>query len=225
MITYECNLENLKFYEIEIEPPAELTDFFRSSLVINIRYHRYQIKYIRHDYEIVCPEYTFTDGSEVVIIPWFLIPGRPYPIQIYLYACKLYSSNPDIGQRGAAESTRTKFKLKTFSHSTVSRSFRTFEQSQKQSLEQRFGEELKICGAEIKNLVAAATKIEEDNEQRNEAPPDAKHFPSIKDTAVRREKMAVFLQEFDCHSKETNIEIAGRQFVETWHKRTLRLLL
>ena len=78
-------------------------------------------------HEIVCPEYAHEDGSSVVYVPWFLIIGRPYPIQVYLYACDLYSSEQGYGQREVAKATREKFKLKTFSHSTVCRSFKTLK--------------------------------------------------------------------------------------------------
>ena len=165
----------------------------------------------------------FADGSFVVVIPWFLIPGRPYPIQIYLHACSLYSSNPEIGQRGAAQATRDEFNLKHFSHSTVSRSFKSFEQTQKQSLEHRFGEEVKVCGISIPNHAYAAenAKIKSD-----EVPDTVKRFPYAADTTMRRQKMAVFLQEFlCCAKKEENIEAASRQFVESWHKKTNQLLL
>jgi len=37
-----------------------------------------------------------------------LIIGRPYPLQVYQFACSYCSSNPGIGQRGAAAATREK---------------------------------------------------------------------------------------------------------------------
>jgi len=172
----------------------------------------------------------------VIIIPWFLIPGRPFPIQVHLYACGLYSSTSTIGQRGAAESTRDKFHLEKFSHSTVSRSFRAFEQSRKQGLEQRFGKELKVFGTKIENLVTAAVQLnrvaekEDKKAEKDEASNNARCFPTAADTSVRRKEMALFLKEFltamyDGHAEAVNIEAAARHFVENIYKKTRRLLL
>jgi len=187
-----------------------------------IRNHRYHIEGKRQKHEIICPRYIFGDGSSVIVIPWFLIPGRPYPIQVYLYACGYYSSNPDMGQRAAAEATRTAFNLKKFSHSTVSRSFRAFEESRKRGLELRFGEEFKVCSEEIPDLVVvAAVKPEV---KRSDSPRAARRFPTVIETAERRKAMAEFLCDI-LDIPKCNIESTSRQFVEKWYKKNRRLLL
>ena len=191
---------------------------------MSIRYHRYHIEYIKH-HEIICPRYTFADGTYVIVIPWYLIPGRPYPVQVYMCACSLYSTNPEIGQRGAAKATREKFKLEAFSHSTVSRSFRAFEQARKLALESRFGEEIKACGAGAPMLVGAAAKHES---KRDEASDSATRFPTVMDTAERRKEMAEFFREFFCAAEGQDIkaiEAAGRQFSRNWHEKTRRLII
>ena len=216
IITYECELENHKVFELEVAPPAELADYLK--IAERVSYHRYQIEYLRK-HEIVCPRYSFADGSYVVVIAWFLIPGRPYPIQIYLHACALYSSVPDIGQRGAAEATRKKFKLAKFSHSTVSRSFKAFEQSRKHGLERRFGEEI---GASIPNSVRPAAKAETTKAEKQKS---TRSFPSPTAMTGRRKEMSVFLREVQSSSKTKEIEAASRRFVENWHKKIGRLLI
>jgi hypothetical protein len=159
-----------------------------------------------------------------------LIPGRPYPIQIYLHVCNLYSANPDIGQRGAAEATRVKFKLEKFSHSTVSRSFKAFEQAREQELERRFGEEAKaaeagspgLAGAGSPDLAGAASS---GGAGTGEAPGAAGRFPSVARTAARRKEMAFFFQGY-CRALEGDgIEAASRGFVKGWYAKTNRLLL
>ena len=162
------------------------------------------------------------NGEEVVLMPWFLIPGRPYPIQIYMYVCNLYITDPELGQRGAAKATREKFKLKKFSHSTVSRSFRSFEQCQKLVLKNRFGEELKAYGAETPKLINAPTK---DDAKKEGKPCSQGRFASVADTLVRREGMAGFLPKFTRAAKRVEIESSSVRFVENWHKKTGRLLL
>jgi hypothetical protein len=186
----------------------------------SIRYHRYQIEYIEH-HEIICPRYTFADGTYVVLLPWFLIPGRPYPAQIYLYACELYSSNPDIGQRGVAKATRSKFKLSTFSHSTVSRSFRSFEEAKKRTLDSKFGEEVAICGTGLPMLIAAAPKTVSKSAKVD----SEKRFRSTVDTLTRREAMCGFFPKFISGAKRSEIESISIQFMEDWYKKNRRLLL
>jgi len=170
----------------------------------------------------VCPRYTFADGSFIVVIPWFLIPGRPYPVQIYMHACGLYSANPGMGQRAAAKATRAEFGLEKFSHSTVSRSFRAFENSRKQGLAQRFGEEVGEGGTVRQHLVVAAVK---GGRGQGEAPETKGRFPSLISTSKRRDEMEGFLLEFLRDCKKMNIEASSRRYVEKWNKKTGRLLL
>jgi len=208
--------------KFEFYPQRKCQDFFDAAEII--RYHRYKIEYNRSDREIICPRYTFADGIDVIVIPWFLIPGRPYPIHVYMYASGLYSTNPEMGQRGVAEATRKQFKLGKgkFSHSTVSRSFRAFEESRRQGLENRYGEELKIGGAMTGVLIGAAIKSAAKKDEEHET---ARRFPKTAETSARRREMAVFLEKFLCLAEKMKIEAASRQFVENWQKRTGRLLL
>jgi len=127
-----------------------------------------------------------------------------------------------MGQRGAAEATRMKFKLETFSHSTVSRSFRSFEQARKHSLEKKYGAEISALGAERPMLVDAAAKI--DANEAKEGKPE-KLFPMAIDTVNRREWMRGFFHEFPSVASRADIEKSSIRFVEKWHKKTGRLLL
>jgi hypothetical protein len=192
-----------------------------------VRNHIFKIEYNGKKLDIVCPGYNIADGTYVVVIPWYLAPGRRYPIQVYQFACSYYSANLQIGQRGAAEATRAKFKLKTFSHSTVSRTFRLYEQAQKAALKARFGGELKISGAEGLVVVCAVPKDAENEEKCSatmETPPSKWRFPSVTDTASRREAIAGFLPMFEKDAKTADIVAAVRQFVRSWHEKYRRLL-
>jgi hypothetical protein len=166
----------------------------------------------------------------VVVIPWYLNPGRPYPVQIYQFACSYYGSNPNVGQRGAAEVTRIKFDLKTFSHSTVSRSFKSFENTRKMALGNRFGKEVEIneAGDLVIVMPAPQEAIKGDEYVRtytSEKPQSERRFPSVSDTAERRKEMTGFLPKFKDDAKLASIEAVGRQFVLNWHERYRRLLL
>ncbi len=195
--------------------------FFKTST--SVRFHRYHIEYNGHEYEIVCPKYTFSDETYVIVIPWFLIPSRPYPIQVYLYACNLYSSNPEINQRKAADATRKKFGLQKFSHSTVSRSFKALEESRNRDLQRRFGPEFTDFSAGA--VTVCAETDEKSAAGTSEASPVSKPFPKITDTAARREAMRDFLPSFVCDVKKEDAENICRRFVENQYENAENLLL
>jgi hypothetical protein len=123
-------------------------------------------------YEIYCPEIQ-EDGVKYLIVPEFMIPGRPYPIYVYLYAIVLYSSNPEMGQREAAEKTRKRFGLTTFSHTTLGRAMKTVEALVKTD----------------------ANEPELYNDTKEPQQPDAGRFPSVELTAKRREMVLSYLNE------------------------------
>ena len=53
------------------------------------RYERsYKIKEQHREYTVICPEFrNDTKGVDsIVILPEFLVPGRPYPVYVYMYA-------------------------------------------------------------------------------------------------------------------------------------------
>ena len=88
----------------------------------------YKLKYQHKEYTVSCPEYRNDKiGAEpIIIVPVFLIPRRPYPVHVYLYAIDLYSSNPTMGQRQASEMTRKTFGLTHFAHTTLGRTLKIF---------------------------------------------------------------------------------------------------
>jgi len=122
-------------------------------------------------YEVVCPEIQKSEGPDAaasLIIPEFMIPGRPYPIYVYLYAIVLYSSNPGMGQREAAEKTRKRFGLKTFSHTTLGRAIKKLE---------------------------TRIKSEWGNEAKETRPDTAGVFRSVELTRQRRDTVLSYLKE------------------------------
>lgn len=92
------------------------------------RERAYKIKYQYKEYTIICPEFRSYNKSDetIVIIPEFLLPRRPYPVYVYLYAIVMYISNPDMGQRKVAEATRKQFGLTHFAHTTLGRALKAF---------------------------------------------------------------------------------------------------
>ena len=88
----------------------------------------YKVKSQYKEFTVICPEFRYaaTNAESVVIIPEFLVPKRPYPIYVYLYAIDLYSENPNMGQRNAAKATRERFCLESFAHTTLGRALKAF---------------------------------------------------------------------------------------------------
>jgi len=119
----------------------------------------------RDVYEIVCAEIR-NGETKTLIIPEFLIPGRPYPIYVYIYAIVLYSSNPDMGQREAAERTRKRFDLVKFSHSTLCRAMKRLE-----------------------------ALINTNAEKPEPEQPSASRFPSVKLTGERKGTVLSYVKE------------------------------
>jgi len=120
IITPDIKIENTKSNIINVLTPEEETDYINAGYEIKERIYKITIGH--RQYEVICSEIWKKDESEhCLIIPAFLIPRRPYPIYVYIYAINLYSSDKKQSQRDVAEKTKKYFGLKTFSHTTIQR--------------------------------------------------------------------------------------------------------
>ena len=125
ILTQGSPLENSKNGTYHVQSAALEKEY--SEAGYECRERVYKITYKHRDYAVHCMEFrNDNDGREaVMLIPDFLIPGRRYPVEVYLYAIDIYSSNPAKGQRWAAEGTRKRFGLETFAHTTLGRALKT----------------------------------------------------------------------------------------------------
>ena len=94
-----------------------------------ITYHSQQIEYMYHQgitikYLQICDPVT---NMKISLIPWFLIPGRPYPIFTYIYAILHYYNTGKKSLKQSALATGILFGIEKFNKSTVSRSIKAFE--------------------------------------------------------------------------------------------------
>lgn len=78
------------------------------------------IKYLR----VINPE----TGFEISLIPWFMLPGRPYPVFIYAFANWHYVNSKQKSMRLSAAATSRIFGISDFNKATVSRSIKSMEQ-------------------------------------------------------------------------------------------------
>jgi hypothetical protein len=129
-----------------------------------------QLKSLHKGYVVLCAE--FRNGTEsIVLVPEFLVPGRTYPVYVYMYAIDLYSKAPEKGQRWAAEETRKQFGLVSFAHTTLGRALKAF---------------IGIIGENAMTSDETATEAPESDKKNS--------FPTVHSTAPLRKKAALFFQ-------------------------------
>jgi len=177
-----------------------------------IRKRAYHILCGRCVYEIICYLIQYSkeqNANKYLVIPEFLIPRRPYPIYVYLYAMVLYSSDPKMSQREAAEKTRKRFDLEKFSHTTLGRAMKKLE-------------------ARIKEK---ENEPKQAGEAKESAQPGAKCFPSVELTRKRKDTVLGYLKEASGNDSQLTQEPAQPQhtlnykhppyeggFIEACHK-------
>jgi len=66
-------------------------------------------------------------GISICLLPWFLLPDRPYPVFTYIYAVWHYQITDRKSMSQTAEATSKLFGIEKFHKSTVSRSIKTLE--------------------------------------------------------------------------------------------------
>jgi hypothetical protein len=66
-------------------------------------------------------------GMSISLIPWFMIPGRPFPVFVYIFAIWHYSVTGKKSLKDSADATKKLFKIDTFNKSTVSRNIKALE--------------------------------------------------------------------------------------------------
>jgi hypothetical protein len=173
-------------------------------------YHRhdrnYEITEQCKEYTVVCPEFrNDAKGLEpIVVIPDFLVSGRPYPVYVYLYAIDIYSNAPEKGQRWAAEETRKQFGLETFAHTTLGRALKAFARAIGVA-------EAATGGAEPGT--ADGGKVE---------PP---HFPTVKKTEALRKQASAFLRSKLGQAWRQTAAAACGRLAREWFREYQRFLL
>ena len=93
-----------------------------------VTYHRQKFSYMHHSMSVIYPQIINpATGAKITLLPWFILPGRPYPIFTYIYAIWHYHSTEKKSQKESAAATGKLFGLKSFNKSTVSRSIKAME--------------------------------------------------------------------------------------------------
>jgi len=174
ILTYSERILNIDKKNFSVLTSETESTYYTEGLKFQKR--MYQLK-IGVGIDVYSPEISLKDSAngekhlKYLILPEFVIPGRPYPIYIYLYAIMTYCLNKLIGQREAAKRTQEHFGLKTFSHTTLGRAMKKLEEKIKKQYEEPQTQE----------------------EPKEKPEPTAKKFPSTKQTRARRNRVASYL--------------------------------
>jgi hypothetical protein len=93
-----------------------------------IKYRRQQMEYMHHQVIIVCPQVTDpATGMSITMAPWFLVPGRPFPVFVYLYMIWHYHTTGQKSQQNSAAAAGKLFGISHLHKSTVCRSIKAME--------------------------------------------------------------------------------------------------
>ena len=207
MLTQTDRLDNSLVKNIYIRAPKKEQELLIAG---HLRYDRvYQVSERGKEYIIRCPEFRCGDkgGEAIVIIPEYLLPSRPYPVYIYLYAIDLYSRNPKMGQREAAKRTQKEFGLATFAHTTLGRALKKIIQINGDILK-----EPSISDLDQQEKHKAESPLPDIEKVKNigEEAGQIKRFglPSVIDTTENRRLALLLLKgsEISKHGKQQAIE-------------------
>jgi len=174
ILTHPGRIENKGTHEYKILTDQQEQAYLDEGLAV--REHDYKLQCGEASIEVRCPEIAemgSTDGAKYLILPEFLLPGRPYPIYVYVYAIETYCTNPGMSQREAATRTRERFGLETFSHTTLGRAMKKLER-------------------QIEEYESAPPIEGTRNEAASEA---SREFPSVGQTKDRKAAVASYLMK------------------------------
>jgi len=198
--------------------PEEINDYADQGY--HYRERIYKVTIERSDYEVICAEiWKKGDKEHTVIIPAFLVPRRKYKLEVYIFAVNLYSNDPDMSQRVAAEKTEEHFKLEKFSHTTIGRIMKKLPEMLN---------ECEAAGAVAAEVTAADARQEEKPEADKavvEEEKPKKMVMSVRDTQQRRETVKIFLKDKLDNSSPKRLTETCAQIAVRWYGRFNRLLL
>lgn len=105
----------------------KMSDYWKG-LGLKVTYHSQNMNYLYTDITIIYPQISDPKTNmNISLIPWFMLPDRPYPIFIYIYSIWHYLNSERKSQRLSAEVTRELFGLNSFNKSTICRNLKVME--------------------------------------------------------------------------------------------------
>jgi hypothetical protein len=117
-------------HELHLLSKEQVKKFRKRCRYLGLKYsfHRQTLEYMRCKVAIVYPQVKNPKtGVMAVLIPWFMLPSRPFPIFAYAYGIWHYSTVERTSMRISAVATRDLFGTGSFDASTLSRSITAME--------------------------------------------------------------------------------------------------
>jgi len=98
-------------------------------LGLTVAFSSQQIEYMHHQVRITFPQVSDpVTGKKILIIPWFVSKGRPYPIFVNIYSVWHYYTSEKKSLQLSATATAKLFGIDRFNKSTVCRNLKAMEQ-------------------------------------------------------------------------------------------------
>ena len=217
--------------KINVLTPAQINEYQDKGF--RYKEHIYKLTIENHDYELVCAEiWKKGDTEHSVIIPPVKVPHRPYALEVYLYAVNLYSENPKMSQRAAADATKKEFKLESFSHTTIGRAVKALSLmlTQHSAILNEPATSLASFDVDAKiemetDTKEATTEAEKGHKQMADENECKKNIPAAKDTKKKREIISAFFNgRLNVQIQQDFIE-ACKRIAEWWYARFNKILI
>jgi len=119
-----------KKLEYQTLPAAEMEALANkcSQADLTLTYRSHHMIYMHGTATITYPQISCAaTGMKIALIPWFVIPDRPFPAFVYAFAAWHYRTTGRSSQQATADATGRLFGIESFSKSTVSRNISVME--------------------------------------------------------------------------------------------------
>ena len=202
ILSCAANLENGVDNIIQIQDAGLDRQYYDAGYQRHERIYKIKLNY--KEFIVICPEYRNKDKSlePIAVVPEFLVPGRPYPVYVYLYAISIYANSPKKGQRWASEETRKKFGLATFAHTTLGRALKAL-----------------VRAISMEPMAPGGADAEAADPRKSPA------FPSAQSTVPLRKLAAKFLAWLPTSAVRQKIAAASYEMAREWFSEYCCFLL
>jgi len=116
--------------EFHVFPEEEELEMARQweNLGLTVTYHSQQLWYMSCRFKVTYLKVSSPDnGMSISLVPWFVLPGRPFPVFVYIYAIRHYKISGEKSLSKSAAATAKVFGIDSFNKSTVSRNIKALE--------------------------------------------------------------------------------------------------
>jgi len=116
------------FHVFEEEREREMISHWEK-LGLHVTYRSQQIEYMHRNRIAIVYLHVRDQENDmgISLLPWFLLPGRPYPVFVYIYSIRHYQTSAKKSLSRSAAATAKVFGIDGFNKSTLSRNLKALE--------------------------------------------------------------------------------------------------